>query len=106
MRLRSRRYPCIFGVARGAGETAAILLATEIKADLVLMDDRRGVAVALRSGLAVTGTLGLLVRAAKYGLIDLAQAFNRLKHTNFRYRAEVMDAMLAASLDAPTIRRG
>jgi predicted nucleic acid-binding protein len=35
----------------GAGETAAIALASGIHADLLAMDDRRGVAAALRQGL-------------------------------------------------------
>jgi hypothetical protein len=33
--------------------------------------------------------------AAQRGLIDLAAAFERLKVTNFRYRPEIMDALLA-----------
>jgi predicted nucleic acid-binding protein len=78
----------------GAGETEAITLATELHADLLLMDDRRGVTAALRRGLVVTGTMGLLTRAAKQGILDLADAFERLKRTNFRYRQEIMDAML------------
>ena len=79
----------------GAGESAAIALAAELHADLLLMDDRRGVAVALRKGLLVTGTMGLLTRAAKRGMLDLAEAFDRLKGTNFRYRQDIMDALLA-----------
>jgi predicted nucleic acid-binding protein len=79
----------------GAGETAAITLAAEIHADLLLMDDRRGVTAALQRGLTVTGTMGLLARAAKRGILDLAEAFDRLKRTNFRYRQEIMDALLA-----------
>src|SRR5262245_22595913 len=39
------------------GERAAIALATSIGADLILMDERAGVAVAYRYGFAVTGTL-------------------------------------------------
>ena len=46
----------------GAGETAAITLAAELHADLLLMDDRRGVIAALERGLTVTGTMGLLAR--------------------------------------------
>ncbi len=42
------------------GERAAIALATSVGADLILMDDRAGVAVAYRHGLTVTGTLGVL----------------------------------------------
>ena len=79
----------------GAGETAAIALAVELRADLLLMDDRRGLVAALRKGLAVTGTMGLLTRAAERGLLDLADAFDKLKQTNFRYRQQTMDVLLA-----------
>lgn len=78
----------------GAGETEAIALAREIRADLLLMDDRRGVAVALQNGLTVTGTMGLLALAASRGLLDLASAFDRLRRTNFRYRQDLMDSLL------------
>jgi predicted nucleic acid-binding protein len=78
----------------GAGETAAITLAVELHADLLLMDDRRGVIAALQRGLTVTGTMGLLARAAKHGILDLADAFDKLKRTNFRYRQEIMDVLL------------
>jgi predicted nucleic acid-binding protein len=40
------------------GERAAIALAVAIDAELILMDDRAGVAVAYQKGLTVTGTLG------------------------------------------------
>jgi predicted nucleic acid-binding protein len=49
------------------GEQAAIALATSIGADLILMDDRAGVAAAHRLGLSVTGTLGVLDLAARRG---------------------------------------
>jgi predicted nucleic acid-binding protein len=77
------------------GESAAIALALAIKAELVLMDDREGVGIARRRGLAVTGTLGVLDLAARYGLIDLATAFERLKTTTFYYRQGMLDALLA-----------
>jgi predicted nucleic acid-binding protein len=77
------------------GERAAIALARVINADLILMDDRAGVAVARRHGLAVTGTLGVLELAARRRLIDLGSALTRLKTTNFRYPPELIDALLA-----------
>jgi predicted nucleic acid-binding protein len=77
------------------GERAAIALAVEINADLLLMDDREGVAVARSKGFSVTGTLGVLNLAARRGLVNLADSFARLKRTNFRYRQEIMDAILA-----------
>jgi predicted nucleic acid-binding protein len=78
----------------GAGERAAIALALSIHADLVLIDERKGTQAALNKGLDVTGTLGILQRAAKRGLLNLADAFDRLKRTNFRYQQKIMDKLL------------
>jgi predicted nucleic acid-binding protein len=78
----------------GAGERAAITLALSLRADLILIDERKGTAVALGKGFDVTGTLGVLGLAARRGLIDLAESFARLKHTNFRYRQDIMDELL------------
>jgi predicted nucleic acid-binding protein len=78
------------------GERAAIALAVSLSAELLLMDDRAGVAVARARGLAVTGTLGLLDRAARRGLVDLAVAFDALKTTNFHTRQALLDMILAA----------
>ena len=77
------------------GEEEAIDLAVEIHADMILMDDREGVAVARSKGIEVTGTLGVLAMAAKEGLIDLGESFDQIKRTNFRYRQEIMDQLLA-----------
>jgi predicted nucleic acid-binding protein len=55
------------------GEAAALALATQIHADLVLLDELRGRSVAARLGIAVVGTIGLLVTAKKRGLIPAAR---------------------------------
>jgi predicted nucleic acid-binding protein len=78
----------------GAGERAAIALAMSIHADLVLIDERKGTQAAMNKGLDVTGTLGILQRAARRDLLNLADAFDRLKRTNFRYQQEIMDKLL------------
>jgi predicted nucleic acid-binding protein len=77
------------------GERTTIELADVIDADLILMDDRDGVAFARVQGFAVTGTLGVLDLAAQRGLIDLIKAFTRLKATTFRHRQGLLDALLA-----------
>lgn len=77
------------------GERAALTLADSLHADLVLMDDRRGVAAALAHGLNVIGTLGVLDLAARRGLADLALALTRLKATNFRVAPKMLDDLLA-----------
>lgn len=76
------------------GEKAAIILSQSVHADVILIDDRKGVAVAVSKGLQVSGTLGLLMRAARRDMLDLADAFERLKGTNFRYRPEMLEALL------------
>lgn len=78
-----------------AGEEAAISLAVELHADLLLMDDEEGVIAARGQGLEVTGTLGVLTRAAQRRLLDLREAFDRLKRTNFHYQKELLDQLLS-----------
>ena len=78
-----------------AGERAAIALATASRPDFVLIDDRAGVAAARARGLEVTGTLGLLNRAARQGLIELSTAIAALKSTNFHARQDLLDVLLA-----------
>jgi len=76
------------------GETAAIALAISLDADLLLMDDRKGVIVARGRGLRVTGTLGVLDLAAQRGLVDFAEAVNRLRRTTFRIPEAVLDSLM------------
>ena len=76
------------------GERTTIALAVAIGADAVSMDDRAGVTAARQKGLIVFGTLGLLDKAARRGLIDLEEAFARLRGTNFRYSADLLETLL------------
>ena len=76
------------------GERDAILLALQLKADLILMDEREGVDEARRLGLMVTGTLGVLDRAAERGLIELAPVIARLRETNFRIDPVLLQRLL------------
>jgi len=84
------------------GEREAIELACQVKADLLLIDERMGALVARRQGFAVTGTLGVLVEAAQAGLVSIKEAIRRLEKTNFRRTPE----LLAQVLDLVRKRRG
>jgi len=62
-----------------AGEAEAIVLATEIKADLIILDEKLGRFHAKHAGLKVTGTIGGLVKAKSKGLIkNLKPLLNEL----------------------------
>lgn len=53
-----------------AGEAEAIVLATEIDADLIILDEKLGRFHARHAELKVTGTIGVLIKAKNNGLID------------------------------------
>jgi hypothetical protein len=55
------------------GEAAAIALAVELKADLVLLDEQDGRRAAQRMGLRPLGVLGILLEAKKRGHIPVVK---------------------------------
>lgn len=82
-----------FSLARG--ELATVLLAEELKADLVLMDDRAGRRLAASRGLRTRGCVGILEAAFQLGHVsDLRQAYADL----VAQRAYVDHRILNASL--------
>ncbi len=76
------------------GELEAIALAQELCADLILIDDRKGVTAAEQLGLPVIGTLNVLKRASLAGLLDLTEAIESLKRTTFRWSQSLIDQIL------------
>ncbi len=53
-----------------AGEAEAIVLATEIGADLIIIDEKIARYHAIHADLKVTGTIGILIKAKKQGLVS------------------------------------
>jgi len=76
------------------GEQAAIALALEMNAHLLLIDEKRGRHEAVERRLLVTGTIGVLEQAAESGLLDLADVFTRLRKTDFRIAPGVLEKRL------------
>jgi predicted nucleic acid-binding protein len=80
-----------------AGEAGAIHLAQKVCADLLLLDERRAANLARQQGLEVTGTLGVLLQAARKRLIVLDEALLRLQSTDFRCTPHLFDEIRRAS---------
>lgn len=95
--------PCSDGelLQLDAGERAAIQLAESPKADLILLDDLAARLIAARRGIPLTGTLGILDRAATEGEIDFEKAIARLQKTNFRVSNAVLSSLLQRHSNLP-----
>jgi Domain of unknown function (DUF3368) len=75
-------------------ERDAITLATELRADRLIVDDREGRREAERRGIPVIGTLGVLREAAALKLLDIRVAVERLQATSFFVAPEVLTKLL------------
>lgn len=78
----------------GAGESAGIMLAERLNADLILIDDAAARREAKRRGLSVAGTLGVLKSAAEEDWLDLSEAFAKLRKTGFYVDPAVLEELL------------
>jgi predicted nucleic acid-binding protein len=68
----------------GKGESECIVLAKEIDADFVILDDKNARKIAEFLGLKVIGTLGILVLAHKKGILrNLKSVIDEMREKNF-----------------------
>ena len=71
----------------GAGESATIVLALELEADLTILDDRLARLQAQARSIEITGTVGLLLMADVRNILHFQQALDDLLATGFRLSA-------------------
>lgn len=67
------------------GESSAIALALEHPKSLLIIDEKKGRKIAKAMGIDVTGTLGILVKAKKKGVLEKVKpVLDKLESVNFR----------------------
>lgn len=80
------------------GEAEAIVLAGEMEADLVLMDEKKGRRKLTQLSISKIGTLGVLLKAREVGLIpSLKLEIEELQKTGFSVSASVVEQILRAA---------
>ncbi|MFP4393566.1 MAG: DUF3368 domain-containing protein [Desulfohalobiaceae bacterium] len=78
-----------------AGEAEALVLSLEVNADLVILDDMEARIKARTLELTVTGTLGVLLKAQKLGLLNsLEDEIKKLEKNSFRMSLDLKNRLL------------
>jgi len=76
------------------GEQAAILLAEQLKADLIILDDKAARQIAVKYGLKIIELLGILKDAARSELLDLETTFEQLQDVGFWVAPSLLKRLL------------
>jgi len=80
------------------GEAEAIALATDLKADIVIIGEQEARQLATQAGLSVTGVLGVLLRAKRRGQIRAVRPeIQALRDTARFFIAPALEARVLAS---------
>ena len=93
--IRNMEDKNLFRAKLHAGEVEVMILAEEIDADLLIMDDNAAKKTAKFLGMTVTGTLGLLIKAKRAGYIETVKpAMNALISNGFFISEQVQNFVL------------
>lgn len=78
-----------------SGEAEAIILAKELSADRLIIDEKAGRKTAKRLDLNIIGTLGFLLLAKEEGLIsNITPCLDKLKQVGFWFSEELKELVL------------
>lgn len=72
------------------GESSAIALALETPNSTIIIDDYKARRIAEKLGISYTGTIGVIIKAKKSGIIHSIKPFiERIKQTDFRLSEDI-----------------
>ncbi len=78
-----------------SGEAETIVLASEIRADWILMDEKKGRRKLMELGLNKIGTLGILLKAKQEGILsEIKPDIEKLCHQGFSISERVISTVL------------
>lgn len=84
------------------GEAEVLALALEVKADLAIIDERLARRHAKRLGVPLSGTLGVLLRAKRRGLLDQVRPFiEQIRRGGIRLSNAVVEEALKLAGEEP-----
>jgi len=82
----------------GPGEAEAIALALSSPGSLLILDDKLGRRIASLNGVTITGTLGVLVKARREGLLpSISPVIEALRTTTMHLTQELIETALRES---------
>jgi predicted nucleic acid-binding protein len=84
---------------KGRGERQAVSLAIELRADLLLVDDKDARRHAAAAGLETIGTLGTLQAAADQNIVDLATSIQRVQEAGLFLSQRLIDDAIRRSAE-------
>jgi predicted nucleic acid-binding protein len=97
-KVKNQKYQQLLNLYLDTGEASAIAFALDLENVLLILDDLKGRKEAERLGLTFTGTLGVLYKAKKQGIIkELKPFIENLKVVGFRISRNIEEEILKRS---------
>ena len=93
--VKDKKYQEFLTTQVDLGEASAIALAKEMESPLLLLDDLKARKLASKLNLKFTGTLGIIHKAKKIGVLEKVRPIvEKLLATNFRISENVIEELL------------